>query len=161
MAYKHVKAWRARNANLVKEQERQYKRLTRGPRRTLLNRVLAAYGGACLRCGSVVKVCADHVTPLNISGSDSIENIQPLCMICNVARSKTEDRAKDYRPDHGERIKAIAAEWEAEMRADGRWRRMVRGKTMRKDGKRGRLVDVRDGFPLPSIYPRADVSPHQ
>ncbi len=45
------------------------------------------YGNRCLNCGALgVMLEADHVVPLTRGGSDDIDNIQPLCGVCN--RSK-------------------------------------------------------------------------
>ena len=45
------------------------------------------YGNKCLRCGATgVVLEADHIVPLTSGGSDDIENIQPLCEVCD--RSK-------------------------------------------------------------------------
>jgi 5-methylcytosine-specific restriction endonuclease McrA len=53
------------------------------------------YGNQCLRCGrSDVKLTLDHVIPLSLGGSNSIDNIQPLCMSCNCSK---QDRWEDYR----------------------------------------------------------------
>jgi hypothetical protein len=42
------------------------------------------YGNKCLRCGrSDVKLTPDHVMPIAKGGSNSIDNIQPLCRSCN------------------------------------------------------------------------------
>jgi 5-methylcytosine-specific restriction endonuclease McrA len=42
------------------------------------------YGNKCLACGDTEAVLeADHVVPLTRGGSDSINNIQPLCGSCN------------------------------------------------------------------------------
>jgi 5-methylcytosine-specific restriction endonuclease McrA len=44
----------------------------------------ARYGNKCLACGDTEAVLeADHVVPLTRGGSDSINNIQPLCGTCN------------------------------------------------------------------------------
>jgi 5-methylcytosine-specific restriction endonuclease McrA len=44
----------------------------------------ARYGNKCLACGDTEAVLeADHVVPLVKGGSDSINNIQPLCGSCN------------------------------------------------------------------------------
>ena len=43
-----------------------------------------SYGNKCLACGDTEAVLeADHVVPLTKGGSDSIDNIQPLCGSCN------------------------------------------------------------------------------
>ncbi len=55
----------------------------------------ASLGNKCLCCGdSNVQLTADHVIPLilEITNSDSISNIQPLCMPCNLRKGiKTTD----------------------------------------------------------------------
>ncbi len=57
------------------------------------------YGNKCLRCGrSDVKLTADHVLPVSKGGNSNIENIQPLCLSCNIIK---HDRHIDYRPDAG------------------------------------------------------------
>lgn len=58
----------------------------------------AHYNHTCLRCGKrepEIKLTVDHVVPLILGGSNSIENIQPLCKCCN---SKKHVTVIDYRP---------------------------------------------------------------
>lgn len=58
----------------------------------------AHYEHTCLRCGRrepEVKLTPDHVVPLSMGGSNSIENIQPLCRPCNCGKGA---RMIDYRP---------------------------------------------------------------
>lgn len=55
------------------------------------------YSFKCLCCGRqepAIKLTRDHVIPLTQGGSDSIDNIQPLCARCN---SKKNYRNIDYR----------------------------------------------------------------
>ena len=53
------------------------------------------YGNRCLSCGRTnVKLTVDHVIPLIRGGTNSIDNIQPLCGVCN---SKKGTREIDYR----------------------------------------------------------------
>lgn len=57
----------------------------------------ASYGFKCLRCGKQepeIKLTRDHVVPLTQGGSDSIDNVQPLCARCN---SKKNNKHIDYR----------------------------------------------------------------
>ena len=51
--------------------------------------------GKCCRCGER-PIAKDHIVPLCSGGSDSIDNIQPLCRNCNT--SKRLDTT-DHRPD--------------------------------------------------------------
>lgn len=52
------------------------------------------YGNKCLRCGAKTKLTVDHVIPLSIGGTNSIDNIQPLCASCNSRKHK---KIEDYR----------------------------------------------------------------
>jgi 5-methylcytosine-specific restriction endonuclease McrA len=59
----------------------------------------ARFEKRCLKCGRQDKsLTPDHVVPLAWGGSDTIENIQPLCGQCNS--SKGARRATDYRESH-------------------------------------------------------------
>lgn len=58
------------------------------------------YGNKCLSCGRTeaeVKITPDHVIPLALGGSNTIDNIQPLCWSCNAAK---QARVADYRGNH-------------------------------------------------------------
>lgn len=54
------------------------------------------YEGKCLACGrDNVRMTMDHVIPLSKGGSNTINNIQPLCMPCNSTKGVS---CTDYRP---------------------------------------------------------------
>lgn len=53
------------------------------------------YKHRCLRCGKRTKLTVDHVVPVSKGGSNRIENIQPLCLPCNLAK---HTETIDYRP---------------------------------------------------------------
>lgn len=53
------------------------------------------YCNKCLCCGKTgEKMSPDHVVPLSRGGSNSIENIQPLCLHCNLSKNA---KTIDYR----------------------------------------------------------------
>lgn len=57
----------------------------------------AFYNFRCLCCGKQepeIKLTRDHVIPLTQGGTDSIDNVQPLCARCN---SKKNNKHIDYR----------------------------------------------------------------
>jgi len=54
----------------------------------------AWFGDVCLVCGIAGNLTVDHVRPLALGGSNSIENLQPLCMSCNC---KKHAKHIDYR----------------------------------------------------------------
>jgi 5-methylcytosine-specific restriction endonuclease McrA len=59
------------------------------------NKLCAYHGERCLMCNmTYVKLCADHVIPLSMGGSNDIDNIQPLCKPCN---SKKGTKQWDFR----------------------------------------------------------------
>ena len=54
--------------------------------------LVLAYGGICLCCAQRKPLTADHVIPLSKGGLIDINNIQPLCLSCNVRKgTKTTD----------------------------------------------------------------------
>lgn len=62
------------------------------------------YEYACLACGcSDLCLTVDHVVPISKFGSNSIDNIQPLCQPCN---SRKNNQTIDYRLNWAERIRA-------------------------------------------------------
>jgi 5-methylcytosine-specific restriction endonuclease McrA len=63
--------------------------------------LLELYGGRCLRCGTRERISVDHVVPLSLGGGNSIDNIQPLCEMCNSLKS---DTVADYRCDTREGV---------------------------------------------------------
>ncbi len=55
-------------------------------------KLCAHYGWACLRCGRKepeIALTVDHVIPLSKGGTNSIDNIQPLCISCNTSKGTT------------------------------------------------------------------------
>lgn len=55
------------------------------------------YGNICLRCYAKTKLTVDHIVPVSRGGSNSIENLQPLCRFCNATKS---DKIINYRKHH-------------------------------------------------------------
>ena len=60
--------------------------------------VRAAYGGWCAFCGSTERLCKDHIHPLAIGGSNSVDNLRPLCRSCNSRKSKKMDETLAWLP---------------------------------------------------------------
>lgn len=46
----------------------------------------AKYNHRCLCCGATRKLTVDHVVPISKGGSNTIDNIQPLCISCNSSK---------------------------------------------------------------------------
>lgn len=58
----------------------------RGGLSTVLKReVLAA--GACAKCGATTALSVDHIIPLSRGGTHDRENLQCLCLPCNMRKS--------------------------------------------------------------------------
>jgi 5-methylcytosine-specific restriction endonuclease McrA len=94
------KQWRKNNPDKVvaKTHRRNARKLQNGGSYTAAEwrHLCKQYNNRCLACGrSDVKLTVDHVVPLHLGGSNSIENIQPLCGSCNSSKGT---RAIDYRP---------------------------------------------------------------
>lgn len=58
---------------------------------------LAEYEGRCASCGIVTGGAAglewDHIIPLELGGSDTIDNLQPLCRGCHKAKTAQDVKA--------------------------------------------------------------------
>jgi len=61
--------------------------------------VLDKYGHKCLRCENAdVKLTMDHVIPIQLGGTHTVDNVQPLCQPCNSWKGA---RVIDYRDGCG------------------------------------------------------------
>lgn len=57
--------------------------------------LVAEFNGKCAACGTQTKLEADHMLPLSRGGTNTIDNIQPLCRQCNTRKAtKTIDYRK-------------------------------------------------------------------
>lgn len=45
--------------------------------------------GYCLKCGTTELLSVDHIRPISKGGGNERENLQCLCMPCNIAKSAT------------------------------------------------------------------------
>lgn len=59
------------------------------------NELCARYDHRCLCCGEHKPLTVDHVLPLSLGGDNTINNLQPLCLACNVRKHA---KHIDYRP---------------------------------------------------------------
>ena len=59
-----------------------------------LGNLYRKYDNKCLCCGKQGKLTPDHVIPLSKGGKNTIDNIQPLCLTCNL---KKATKTIDYR----------------------------------------------------------------
>lgn len=54
------------------------------------NALVEACENKCVRCGAEEPLVRDHVIPVYQGGSDSIDNLQPLCNSCNAAKGSED-----------------------------------------------------------------------
>lgn len=67
------------------------------------NALCRKYDFRCLRCGKRapdIRLTVDHVIPLELGGTNDIDNLQPLCFECNSGKGA---RTVDYRPETTQR----------------------------------------------------------
>jgi uncharacterized protein YdaU (DUF1376 family) len=63
-------------------------------------------GHQCVQCGATGHLDRDHIVPVYQGGSDSIDNIQPLCARCNASKGpdSTDHRPANWRDSLNERL---------------------------------------------------------
>jgi 5-methylcytosine-specific restriction endonuclease McrA len=62
----------------------------------------ATYGTNCLACDSPDKPTIDHVVPYALGGTNTRDNIQPLCLPCNNQKARhVIDYRREIRPFGG------------------------------------------------------------
>ena len=49
----------------------------------------------CVKCQSDINIVKDHIIPIYQGGSDSIDNLQPLCKICNSSKGADSTNYKE------------------------------------------------------------------
>lgn len=55
--------------------------------KTLRDRIYKRDGNRCLNCGSTINLSIDHIIPLSKGGKTVIQNLQTLCLTCNLKKS--------------------------------------------------------------------------
>lgn len=93
--------WRRNNPDkALQKDHRRRARLHDAPGRFTLKEweaLKCAYGHICLACKQpepAIKLVPDHVIPIARGGANTIDNIQPLCDVCNKRKGA---RTIDYR----------------------------------------------------------------
>lgn len=67
-------------------------------------KLVASFDCRCVFCGvhmAAVEVQKDHILPIYQGGSDSIENLQPLCKKCNTAKGPDSTNWAAFRMERG------------------------------------------------------------
>lgn len=54
--------------------------------KTLRKRIYERDGNRCLNCGSTDNLSIDHIIPLSKGGKTIIQNLQTLCLTCNLRK---------------------------------------------------------------------------
>jgi hypothetical protein len=92
------RAWEKANPEKNASQTRRYQARKRGARGTHTYTewvtLCQRYDSRCVCCGEQKPLTEDHVIPISRGGSDDIDNIQPLCVVCN---SRKGTLSTDYR----------------------------------------------------------------
>lgn len=83
-------AWRKAHKELVLSRAHARRvKLRNGPTYTVGEwaALLIETGNKCLCCGKTgITLSIDHIVPVSKGGTNTIDNLQPLCIICNVKK---------------------------------------------------------------------------
>jgi 5-methylcytosine-specific restriction endonuclease McrA len=84
-------------ANACENNKETFSRFYRsGQWRQTRETVFNLKGRECVYCGKHAR-CVGHQTPISRGGSNHIENLQPICTTCNIAKDrKTDAEYKAY-----------------------------------------------------------------
>lgn len=90
---RRLRKWRSLNrerSNFLRRLDEYRSRLWPGAIDTLgwleWKAVLEAHDFKCAKCGADKKIETDHIIPLSKGGSNTKENVQPLCRACNARK---------------------------------------------------------------------------
>lgn len=71
---------------------------------SIKRKVFERDGQVCSVCGSVDKLCIDHIFPVSRGGFTKLENLQVLCEKCNLRKSNmTMDEFYKWMDNHGKK----------------------------------------------------------
>lgn len=82
------KRWQTKNKALVAFYSRKRRMRLIENKRFIIRKkdLIKLYASACIYCGSLNRIEADHVIPVSRSGSDGIGNLVPACKKCNTTK---------------------------------------------------------------------------
>jgi 5-methylcytosine-specific restriction endonuclease McrA len=69
--------------------------------------ILNKYENKCLCCGSTENITVDHIIPLSCGGTNIKDNLQPLCLTCNIRK---HTKTIDYRDENNQQNRTVAAQ---------------------------------------------------
>lgn len=72
---------------------------TTGTWRELREQCFRIYGTACVICGDQAKEI-DHIIELNEGGTDTIDNLQPLCKSCHARKTAAYNSRRMKKPEN-------------------------------------------------------------
>lgn len=101
-------------------------------------RIAERYGRKCAHCGNAigggVKMAMDHITALINGGSNSEDNLQPLCIPCHADKTKVDVALKSKTADIAKKHLGIIrpkGNWGAGR--NSKWKRKMDGTTERRN----------------------------
>jgi 5-methylcytosine-specific restriction endonuclease McrA len=95
----------ARNKKLRRERLQAARRLGTHTKAQWLS-LKEEFAYRCVRCGLKGSkeqdfIVKDHIIPIYLGGSDGIDNLQPLCCVCNVQKTSESFNWVEYRRGSG------------------------------------------------------------
>ena len=98
--------------------------------RKLAQATIQAANGTCWQCGCTDKPLeADHILPLELTGTDTADNMQALCGDCHLSKTRQDIKRIAKARRIRKKAEGFAPKWKRRL-GSAKWKRKVNGEVV-------------------------------